>query len=46
MNSYNVKGIAVMDFEVNIVDIVNIVDLGITVIEMEVTRTRGKPKKE
>jgi hypothetical protein len=35
-----------MDFGVNIVNIINIIDLGITVMEMEITRIRNKLKEE
>ena len=49
VDSNSVEGTVIMDFGVNIIDIVNIVniiDLGIVTIEMEIIRIRDKPKEE
>ena len=46
VDSRNAERAAAMDFGVDIVDTVDIVDLGVAAIKMEVTRTRGRPKEE
>ena len=49
MDSCNIKGVVIMDFGmniINIIDIVNIIDLRVIIIEMEITRTRNRLKKE
>ena len=42
MNSYNVKGIIIMDFEIIIINIINIIDLKVIVIKIKVIKTRSK----
>jgi hypothetical protein len=46
VDSRSAEGAATMDFGVDMVDTVDIVDLGVATMEMEVTRTRGRPKEE
>ena len=49
VDSSSTEGAVIMDFGMNIVDIINIVniiDLGVMTIEMKITRTRDRLKKE
>jgi hypothetical protein len=46
VDSRSAEGAAAMDFGVDMVDMVDTVDLGVAAMEMEVTRTRGRPKEE
>jgi len=40
------KGIVIMDFGMNIVNIIDIIDLRVIVIEIEIIRIRNRLKKE
>jgi hypothetical protein len=46
IGSRNAEGVTAMDFGMDIMDTMNIVDLGITAMEIKITRTRDRPKEE